>query len=136
MRSKHKADRMPPPRFLLILSVNSNLLRAALVTRESQVVASAQQTFQLNQFDFDPGEVWYKTKKVIAACLDIGRTLSREIAGVVIVSQPDDMVHWRAKGDQVEAYGGVGQLPRSDLASHSSAQQGTIGTWLLWNLGG
>src|SRR5690242_16756558 len=93
------------PRFLLILSAHSNLLRAALVMQDLRIVASAQQTFELHNSRFDPAEVWYKTKKVIAACLDIGRTLTREIAGVVIVSQETAVVIWQEQGNEVVARG-------------------------------
>lgn len=131
---------MPAPRFLLILSIHSNLIRAGLVTRELRIASSAQQSFQLNASEFDPAEVWYKTKKVIAACLDIGRTLSREIAGVVIVSSEANTVSWQEQGSEVIARGLI--LPetsvteRAEMPASTEKFSSTLSGWLLWNLTG
>jgi glycerol kinase len=129
-----------PPRFLLILSAHSNLLRAALVMQDLRIAASAQQTFEIHNSQFDPAEVWYKTKKVIAACFDIGRTLTREIAGVVIVSQETAMVIWHEQGNEVMARGMILQSADSPTHDEWSAMKqdfsGTMGAWLLWNLTG
>lgn len=131
-------------RFLLILSTHSNLLRAALVTRELRIVASAHQPFQIKADEFDPAEVWYKAKQVIAACLDIGRTQSREIAAIAIVTDSSTAVMWhQARGD-VTVRGLVSRdapspplpLPDSSSFADESWQHGTMGNWLLWNLSG
>lgn len=132
------------PRFLLLLSAHSNLLRAALITRELHIVASAQQTFQITNAEFDPAEVWYKTKKVIAACLDIGRILSREIAALAIVTQEQEAIVWHERENEIIARGQI----LSDAASFAHAADelargietlayvGNIGTYLVWNLTG
>lgn len=117
-------------RFLLILSVHSNLLRAALVTREIRVAASAQQSFQITENEFDPLEVWYKAKKVIAACLDIGRTQTREIAALVIFSTDAESIRWAMQENETVARGKI--LEASDSAPISA----TLRAWLLWNLTG
>lgn len=131
---------LPPARFLLILSVHENLIRAAMVTRELKIVASAQQTFQVTDSSFDPAEVWYKTKKVIAACFDIGRTLSREVAGVAIVTQGNDTVDWSEQVGEVVARGRVGQPVDATVFEESAgatqSYRGDMGAWLLWNLTG
>lgn len=111
--------RSTSPRFLLILSADSNLLLALLVTRELRIVASAQQSFQIavqpdEQQTFDPAEVWYKTKKVVGACLDIGRTLPREIAGLVILTGQTQKIEWREREVHI----------------------GTMAEWLYWSLTG
>src|SRR5215212_10063806 len=92
-------------RFLLVIAIRRNVIRAAMVTRELRVVASAQQGFALTDGAFDPAEVWYKTKKVISACFDIGRTVSREVAGVVVVTAGGEVVTWTVQGNEVAAYG-------------------------------
>lgn len=128
-----------PPRFLLILSSHSNLLRAALVMQNLRIAASAQQPFELHDSQFDPAEVWYKTKKVIAACLDIGRTLAREIAGVVIVSENTAFVIWHEQGNEVVARGRILESSDELKGAEATANQemsGTLGVWLLWNLTG
>jgi glycerol kinase len=139
---------MFPPRFVLVLSAESNLLRASLVTRELKSVASARQSFQVTPIEngtqeFDPAEVWYLAKKVIAACLDIGRTLSREVAGVAIVCQANTFVSWSQQADEVVSSGRIGQRndahikTRSDLISEQDgALSGTLATWLWWYLTG
>lgn len=132
---------LPSPRFLLVLSTESNLLRAALFTRELKNVASARQTFQLVQTEdggqeFDPAEVWYKMKKVIAACLDIGRTLSREIAGVAIVGTDHARVMWSRQGDEVVSRGRIGSENTRPDDSSVPEFSGTLADWLWWNLTG
>lgn len=129
-----------PPRFVLVLSVSSNLIRAALVTRDLKIVAAAQQTFSTSEGTFDPAEVWYKTKKVVAACLDIGRTLSREIVGLAIVSDEAQKVEWHEQDGEVVAVGSVPENRVRILEQTSSGKMtsysGTAGDWLLWNLTG
>jgi glycerol kinase len=123
------------PRFVLILSIHSNLVRAALVTRELKIVSSAQQAFTLHDNHFDPAEVWYKTKQVIAACLDIGRTLAREIAGLALVTQEQAHVRWREQGKELVAEG----LFTDGATANARGEQnlsGTLSAWLLWNLTG
>lgn len=139
---------MPTPRFLLVLSAQSNLLRASLVTRELKNVAFARQTFQVTPLEngmqeFDPAEAWYKMKKVIAACLDIGRTLSREIAGVAIVGESNARVIWCRQADEVVSKGTIepvnSGLPQPDavaVLNGNPALSGTLAAWLLWNLMG
>lgn len=129
------------PRFLLLLSVHSNLLRAALVTRELRIVAAAQQTFSTRETEFDPLEVWYKMKKVIAACLDIGRTLSREIAGLALVTDAAETVQWYESENEIVARGNFSrEVVQSDaLFEKGNAAQifsGTLADWLVWNLTG
>jgi hypothetical protein len=122
-------------RFLLILSVHQNLLRAALVTRDLKIVSSAHQTFELRGDEFDPAEVWYKTKRVIAACLDIGRTQAREIAGVAILAPPNQIVTWAEQEGEIVARGFVSD---TEAANTRDAQNvaGNLSAWLEWNLTG
>lgn len=132
---------VPSPRFLLVLSTESNLLRAALVTRELKNVAFARETFQLGEAydggqEFDPAEVWYKLKKVTAACLDIGRTLSREIAGVAIVGPSHARVVWSRQGDEVISRGFIGAENAGRDDSIVPEFSGTLAYWLWWNLTG
>lgn len=139
---------IPSPRFILILSAHSNLLRAALVTRDLSIVASTQQTFQITETDnagytIDPAEVWYKTKRVIAVCLDIGRTSSHELAGLVLVTAQAESIMWHEIKNQVVARGLLSQSGSSpsmlleEFGSNShQSYSGTIATWLLWNLTG
>lgn len=139
---------MFPPRFLLVLSVQPNLLRALLITRQLKTVAFARQTFQGSEPEngiqtFDPAEIWYKMKKVIAACLDIGRTLSREIAGIVIVDEAISRIVWHQEGDEIVSRGYLSPSPVVALPDASertseleSDVSGTLATWLLWNLTG
>ena len=128
---------MNPPRFLLILSVHSNLLRAALVTRDLKIVSSAQQTFNIADDEFDPAEVWYKTKKVIAACLDIGRTPARDIAGIAFVTPEMERVEWEIENQEIVARGKMAEKPPSVQRQASNAMfSGGMSAWLLWNLTG
>lgn len=139
---------MPSLRFLLILSAHSNLLRAALVTRDLRIAASAQQTFQITETDnaaytFDPAEVWYKAKRIVGACLDIGRTLSREIAGLVLVTEQAEKIVWSEINSQVLARGVLSAtesssspFPDEFSSTGHPTYVGTIATWLLWNLTG
>lgn len=111
------------------------MLRAALVTRELRIISSAQQTFEIRAREFDPLEAWYKMKKVIAACLDIGRTQSREIAGVAIVSQDDQAIQWSCAENEITARG----ILSEGLIENSRAGEtyfGNMRAWLLWNLTG
>ncbi|MCC7162516.1 MAG: hypothetical protein IT331_08475 [Anaerolineae bacterium] len=129
------------PRFVLVLSAQSNLLCASLVTRELKNVASAKQTFQLvevpgGEQEFDPAEVWYKLKRVIQACLDIGRTLSREIAGVAIVGETRARVVWSRQGEEIVSRGYLGlESPRPEEISAFEFSD-TLANWLWWNLTG
>lgn len=136
-----------PPRFLLLLSAQSNLLRAALVTRDLKIVASAKQTFQVNDGTFDPLEVWYKMKKVIAACFDIGRTQPRELLACALVSDDDAWCVWQERAGVVSAFGLFWHdalAPAQNALSQASRVLeknvpilgGTCRTWLLWNLSG
>lgn len=129
-----------PPRFLLILASHSTLLRASLVTRDLKIAASAQQTFSVNRAEFDPAEVWYKTKRVIAACLDIGRTLSREIAGIALVAGTAETVVWSLEAGETKSRGIVlqndGPLPDDVEKEGKTSYRGTIAAWLFWNLTG
>ncbi|MBI4672962.1 MAG: hypothetical protein HY741_15005 [Chloroflexi bacterium] len=131
---------MNPPRFLLVLAIQANLVRAALVTRDLRIVSSAHQTFRLADGSFDPAEVWYKLKRVTAACFDIGRTLPREIITGALLSDDDAWVVWQANAGEVQAVG----ILRDDARSPATAfdvgiglvRGGTMRTWLLWNLSG
>jgi hypothetical protein len=124
------------PRFLLILSVHSSTLRASLVTRELRIVSSAHQSFQVTANTFDPLEVWYKTKKVIAACFDIGRTLSREIAGIVLLTSGGEHVSWSQTDAQTIAGGTFSPAPANTMDAGAQTHSGTLADWLLWNLSG
>lgn len=124
---------MLSPRFVLVLSAGQNTLRAALATRDSNIVGSAHQQFQVTGSTFDPAEVWYKTKKVIAACLDIGRTPSREIAALAIVTQETETIVWSQHADQVVARGVISPYGAGD-AEHTYS--GSMAAWMLWNLSG
>ncbi len=126
---------MTLPRFLLVLSAQSNLLRAALVTRDFKIVSSAQQTFHIADNEFDPLELWYKTKQVVAACLDIGRTQMREIAGVAIVAPENYSVIWSEQAREIAARGVVSEI--QVVSTHAAeSYSGTLGAWLVWNLTG
>lgn len=127
---------MSSPRFLLILAIHSNLLRAALVTREGRIVSSARQTFQVTNADFDPLEVWYKTKKVIAACLDIGRTQTREIAAIAVVTQEAERVEWKIENREISARGKIVNGDSGPSLLSPDSWHGTLSMWLLWNLTG
>lgn len=137
---------MFPPRFILVLSAQANLLRASLVTRELKSVASARQTFQLNPLqdgtqEFDPAQVWYLMKKVIAACFDIGRTLSREIGGVAIVGDTNAQVFWSQATNEIVSVGRMlhptsSAHPQTLAGAEQFTNSGTIASWLLWNLTG
>jgi hypothetical protein len=138
---------MNPPRFLLVLAAQENLLRAALVLRNLKIAASAQQTFRVADAAFDPAEVWYKMKQVIAACLDIGRTLPRELITCALVGDDSAWVMWQDRAGEVDSVGYLAD------ATDASAQRafgaptrfreygapvlgGTCRAWLLWNLSG
>ncbi len=145
---------MFPPRFLLVIQSTNILLRAALVTAELRIVASAQQTFQSlessGQREFDPLEVWYKTKQIIAACLDIGRILPREIIAIALVGQGNEGLAWFERNDETHARGvflethASPEIVRkflSDFRQREQAEQiplyvGNMSEWLLWNLTG
>lgn len=130
---------MSPPRFLFILSVHANLVRAALVTRELRIASSAHKTFQIPAGAFDPAEVWFQVKRVTAACFDIGRTLPRELIAAALVSDDDAWVVWQENAGAVQSLG----LMRND-ARVSAARfdlnapicGGTLRAWILWNLSG
>jgi hypothetical protein len=113
-------------------------VRASLVTRDLRVASSARQSFALDEAEFDPAEVWYKSKKVIAACLDTGRTLAREISGVVVVTGRAERVEWYTDENEVVARGRVQRDPSPDDAAGASAPKyhGTLAAWLVWNLTG
>ncbi len=128
--------KMTVPRFLLILSVHSNLVRAALVTRELRIASFAQQTFQIQENEFDPAEVWYKTKKVIAACLDIGRTQTREISGIAIVTKEAERVEWKIENQEIIARGKIVNDDSGSSPLSPDTRHGTLAMWLLWNLTG
>lgn len=90
---------MPDGRFVLAIGVLTPLVRAALVLADGRMTSAARQPFQLDAISagihtFDPAEVWYKTKRVIAACMDIGRTQAREIAAIALVYSERDAVLW------------------------------------------
>lgn len=134
------------PRFLFILSMHENLLRAALVTRDLRIVASAQQKFRVTDHAFDPAEVWYKMKRVVAACFDIGRTLPREIISCALVGDDSAWVVWQDRAGDVDSLGyffDATVLPPDARirVSRFRAQDaplygGTGRAWLLWNLSG
>ena len=54
----------------------------------------------------DAAELWYKTKKVIAALLDINRTAPEEIAALGITNPRGTAVVWDRE---------TGRFPRSSL---------------------
>lgn len=135
-----------PPRFLLLLVVEANLVRAALATRDLIIASSAKQTFTVNADACDPAEIWYKMKKVIAACFDIGRTQPRELAACAIVGDDKTWCVWQDRAGDVDAVGYVGadaSLRRNALAllprfrEHAAPLYGgSARAWLLWNLSG
>lgn len=136
------------PRFLFILSVHANLVRAALVTRDLRIASSAHKTFQISKGAFDPAQVWFQAKRVTAACFDIGRTLPREIITSAVVSDDDAWVMWQDNGGQVEAAGFLCDNARAPMAVQLPIERfleyaarapiygGTLRAWLLWNLSG
>lgn len=137
-------------RYILVIQSSDALVRAGLVTRELRIVASAHQNYQVSRLptgarEFDPLEVWYKTKQVIAACLDIGRTLPREILSVALVGQGDEAIVWFeqdreivARGVQFESRKDFSPAVRGLLPETCDAPIyfGAMNTWLLWNLTG
>jgi hypothetical protein len=125
----------PSARFILVLSTRSNTIRAALVTRELVVGASAHQTFALSEERFDPAEVWYKLKQVAAACLDIGRTLPREIAGIALLTDGQGTVEWNPTDAGFLPRGSYSTSPQTDGDSERVIR-GTLADWLFWNLTG
>lgn len=128
------------PRFFLVLAVHENLLRAALVTRDLKIASSAKQTFVVNDGAFDPAEVWYKMKKVVAACFDIGRTQPRELLACALVSDDIAWCVWQDNAGVVDAAGffdadALAVPPR--FREHAAPLLGgTARAWLLWNLSG
>jgi hypothetical protein len=138
---------MNPPRFLLVLAVQENLLRAALVLRNLKIAASAQQTFRAADGAFDPAEVWYKMKQVIAACFDIGRTLPRELITCALVGDDSGWAVWQDRAGEVDSVGywtdqADASAPRAFMVqTHfrkggAPVLGGTCRAWLLWNLSG
>ncbi|OQY82900.1 MAG: hypothetical protein B6D41_17695 [Chloroflexi bacterium UTCFX4] len=125
-------------RFLLVLSAQSNLVRAALVTRDAQVASSAHKTFQCAHGAFDPAEVWFQTKRVTAACFDIGRTQPRELAACVLVSDDDAWCVWQDNAGVVDAAGFLDgdawAVPARFRERAAPVMAGTLRAWLLWNL--
>ncbi len=130
---------MTPPRFLLLLAVQANLVRAALATRDLKIASSAKQTFAADDGVCDPAEIWYKMKKTIAACLDIGRTQPRELWACAIVSDDQTWCVWQVRAGAVDAVGYVGAAakppPRFDERA-APVYGGSARAWLLWNLSG
>lgn len=129
-----------PPRFLLVLTAHENLLRAALVTRDLKIASAAQQTFGVNDGAFDPAEVWYKMKKVIAACFDIGRTQPRELLACALVSDERAWCVWQDNAGVVDAAGFL-DADAFAVSAHfgeraAPRMAGTLRAWLLWNLSG
>lgn len=142
---------MTPPRFLLVLAVQENLLRASLVTREMKIASSAKQSFQVDEDAgalrrFDPAEVWYKMKKVIAACFDIGRTRPRELLACALVDDGRAWCVWQANAGDVASVGFLNvpnppvrdtfPMPGEFRERGEPLLGGTVGAWLLWNLSG
>lgn len=153
---------MSVSRFLLILSAESARMRCALVLRDGRIIASAHHSFEtklVNQewLAFDPIEVWYKSKQVIAACLDIGHVQAHELAGLALVTHGDQVVAWSVADQELDSAGialtkaasnFTDQVPRlfqwlierpfslptSPLLSQFFV--GTLDNWLLWNLSG
>lgn len=125
-------------RFLLVLSAQAKLVRAALVTRDAQVASSAHKTFQCAHGAFDPAEVWFQTKRVTAACFDIGRTQPRELAACVLVSDDDAWCVWQDNAGVVDAAGFLDgdawTVPARFQARAAPVMAGTLRAWLLWNL--
>lgn len=139
------------PRFVLVLAARGNVLRAALVTREPKIAASAHQRFAVTADGaFDPLEAWYQLKQVIAACLDIGRTLPREMAGLAVVGDRRCVVAWTERSGEKIAYGRVFDAPPdegtraatgAELSARFEEGAGKVMTdsledWFLWNLTG
>ncbi|HZQ10864.1 MAG TPA: hypothetical protein VFD70_30085 [Anaerolineae bacterium] len=146
---------MSPPRFLLVIESTNTFLRAALVTRELKIVASARQSFQVIESSsvqraFDPLEVWYKTKQVIAACSDIGRTLPREIIALALVGQGNEAIAWFEQNGETHARGiflesqvspeifrkFLSEFRQREQAEHLPLYLGSMSEWVLWNLTG
>ena len=131
---------MNPPRFLLLLAVHENVLRAALMTRDLKIASAAKQTFTMRDGAFDPAEVWYKMKKVIAACFDIGRTQPRELLAGALVSDERAWCVWQDKAGDVDAAGffdaDACAVPARFREYNTAVMAGTLRAWLLWNLSG
>jgi hypothetical protein len=134
------------PRFLLVLAAHENLLRAALVTRDLRIASSAKQSFGVNDGAFDPAEVWYKMKKVIAACFDIGRTQPRELLAGALVGDERAWCVWQDNAGDVDSVGyffdgtqttkGARAVPPRFREHDAPVLAGTLRAWLLWNLSG
>lgn len=131
---------MNPPRFLLLLTAHENLLRAALVTRDMKIASAAKQTFTIHDDAFDPAEVWYKMKKVIAACFDIGRTQPRELLAGALVSDDRAWCVWQDNAGDVDTVGffdaDAFAVPARFGERAAPCMAGTLRAWLLWNLSG
>ena len=138
---------MNQPRFVLVLAAQKNLLRAALVLRDGRIVASAKQTFQIKDDAFDPAEVWYKMKKVVAACFDIGRTQPRELLTCAVMSDDCAWSVWQDNAGVVDSAGyfsdfgqaaaqGSYVIPARLRENDAPLSGGYARTWLEWNLSG
>ena len=131
---------MIPPRFLLALAMQDNVLRAALVLRDLRIVASAKQTFQTDAGAFDPGEVWYKMKKVVAACFDIGRTQPRELLACALLGDERAWCVWQDNAGETDSAGffdADALAVPARFGEHDALLCAGAGrAWLLWNLSG
>lgn len=136
-------------------------MRCALTLRDGRIIASAHQAFETRKIEqgwitFDPAEVWYKAKHVIAACLDIGHVQAHELVALALVTRGDQLVAWSITDDDTNSVGvafndadtNLVQVPLlfDWLIEHFANTQattppnqvlsGTLDTWLVWNLSG
>jgi glycerol kinase len=86
-------------RFIAAIEQGTTGTRCMLFNRTGRVMASAyeehrQITPRPGWVEHDAAELWYKTKKVVAAALDINRTAPEEIAAVGITNQRETTVVW------------------------------------------
>ncbi len=86
-------------RFIAAIDQGTTGTRCMLFDRAGHVVASAYEEHrqiypQPGWVEHDAWEIWYKTKKVIRAALDILRTEPNEIAAIGITNQRETTVVW------------------------------------------
>ncbi len=88
-----------PVQFVVAIEQDAKGTRAILVNRAGRALASAYEEHrqihpQPGWVEYDAAEIWYKTKKVVAAMLDIHRTAPEEIVALGVTNQRDTTVVW------------------------------------------
>ncbi|MGB8646803.1 MAG: FGGY family carbohydrate kinase [Anaerolineae bacterium] len=84
---------------VIALEQNDAGTRVMIVTHDGRIRGAAYErhrviTPQPGWVEYDPAEMWYKAKKVLAAGLDIHRSFPEEIAAVGITGQRATTVVW------------------------------------------